>query len=126
MCTEAGADIIFPEAMESEDEFKAYADAVGRPLLANMTEFGKTPYLTTEQFGNLGYDIVIFPVTSLRVTAKAVEDLFTDIKNNGTQFDWLERMQTRNKLYELIEYNRYAEVDQQIAFEQTAPLGQFR
>ena len=120
MCREVGADIIFPEAMESDEEFRTYADAVGGPLLANMTEFGKTPYLTVEQFKELGYDIVIFPVTSLRATAKVVEDLFMDIKSKGTQSGWLDRMQTRSELYELIEYDRYAEADQQIAFEQSS------
>ncbi|MCI0439459.1 MAG: methylisocitrate lyase [Chloroflexi bacterium] len=123
LCKEAGADIIFPEAMESEEEFRTYADAVGGPLLANMTEFGKSPYLTVEQFGGLGYSIVIFPVTALRVAARAVEELFAEIRSKGTQSGWLDRMQTRSQLYGLIEYSRYAEVDQQIAFEQRSRPG---
>jgi methylisocitrate lyase len=115
LCKEAGADIIFPEAMESEEEFKTYADAVDGPLLANMTEFGKSPYLSVDQFHELGYSIVIFPVTALRVAAKTTESLLTDIKNKGTQADWLERMQTRRELYQLIEYDRYEETDRELS-----------
>ena len=115
MCKQAGADVIFPEAMQSEEEFKVYADAVGGNLLANMTEFGKSPYLTVDRYRKLGYNIVIFPVTSLRVAAKAVEDVLTDIKDKGTQAGWLDRMQTRAELYDLIGYDRYAEVDQQLS-----------
>ncbi len=115
ICKEAGADVIFPEAMQSEEEFKAYADAVGGNLLANMTEFGKSPYLSVDQYRELGYNIVIFPVTSLRVAAKAVEDVLTDIRDKGTQAGWLDRMQTRAELYDLIGYERYAEVDQELS-----------
>ncbi len=111
LCKEAGADIIFPEAMQSLDEFRAYADAVGGNLLANMTEFGKSPYLSVDEFAALGYNIVIFPVTTLRVAAKAAEDVLIDIKRTGTQSGWLERMQTRAELYDLIEYDAYAELD---------------
>ena len=117
LCREAGADIIFPEAMESEEEFKIYADAVGGPLLANMTEFGKSPYLSVERFSQLGYDIVIFPVTTLRVAAKTTEALLTDIKEKGTQVDWLKRMQTRKELYDLIEYDSYEEADRKLSRE---------
>jgi methylisocitrate lyase len=115
MCKEAGADIIFPEAMESEEEFKTYAREVGGPLLANMTEFGKSPYLSADRFHELGYNIVIFPVTALRVAAKITEELLTDIKNKGTQADWLDRMQTRKELYELIEYDAYEETDRKLS-----------
>ena len=111
LCKEAGADIIFPEAMQSLDEFKMYADAVGGDLLANMTEFGKSPYLTVDEFAALGYNIVIFPVSTLRVAAKTTEDLLTDLKRTGTQKAWLPKMQTRAELYELIEYDAYAEAD---------------
>ena len=118
---EAGADIIFPEALESEEEFKAYADAVGGPLLANMTEFGKSPYLTVERLQELGYSIVIFPVTTLRVAAKTIEAVLSDIKAKGTQVDWLEHMQTRSELYQLIEYERYEELDRELSREQEHP-----
>lgn len=120
ICREAGADVIFPEAMQSEDEFKTYADAVGGPMLANMTEFGKTPYLSVQRFHELGYSIVIFPVTALRVAAKATELVLTDIKRNGTQEDWLDRMQTRSELYDLIDYDRYEELDRDLSRESKA------
>jgi len=116
MCREAGADIIFPEAMQSEDEFRTYAKAVGGPMLANMTEFGKTPYLSTDEFRELGYQIVIFPVTTLRVANKITEEVLIDIKNKGTQVDWVDRMQTRRELYELIDYEGYLDIDAQLAF----------
>ncbi len=115
LCKEAGADIIFPEAMQSLDEFRMYADAVGGDLLANMTEFGKSPYLSVDEFAALGYNIVIFPVSTLRAAAKTTEDLLTDLKRTGTQVEWLPKMQTRAELYELIEYDAYAEVDSALA-----------
>ncbi len=111
LCKEAGADIIFPEAMQSLDEFKMYADAVGGDLLANMTEFGRSPYLSVDEFATLGYNIVIFPASAMRVATKATEELLTDLKRTGTQKEWLPKMQTRAELYELIEYDAYAEVD---------------
>ncbi|MCH7626408.1 MAG: methylisocitrate lyase [Chloroflexi bacterium] len=120
ICREAGADVIFPEAMQSEEEFKTYADAVGGPMLANMTEFGKTPYLSVQRFHELGYGIVIFPVTALRVAAKATELVLRDIKRNGTQEDWLDRMQTRSELYDLIDYDRYEELDRDLSREAKA------
>ncbi len=113
---EAGADLIFPEALESEDEFKAFADAVGGPLLANMTEFGKTPYISVDRFGELGYTVVIFPVTALRVAARAMESVLADLRRDGTQKAWVDRMQTRQELYQLIEYDRYQELDSRIFF----------
>ena len=108
---EAGADIIFPEALESQEEFAEYSRLVDAPLLANMTEFGKTPYLTVEQFGELGYKLVIFPVTALRVAAKAMEGALEDTLLKGTQRDSLPDMQTRAELYELIRYSDYELMD---------------
>ena len=80
-----------------------------------MTEFGKSPYLTVDRFRELGYNIVIFPVTTLRVAAKVAEDVLTDIKNKGTQVDWIDRMQTRRELYDLIEYDAYEETDRKLS-----------
>ncbi|MCS7313587.1 MAG: methylisocitrate lyase [Acidobacteria bacterium] len=112
---EAGADIIFPEALTSEAEFQAFAEAVPGPLLANMTEFGKTPYITVEQFRRWGYSIVIFPVSTLRVAARVVEDFLRDLWDKGTQVDWLDRMQTRSELYDLIGYADYEALDRRLA-----------
>jgi len=110
---EAGADMIFPEAMQSREEFAQFAKAVDIPLLANMTEFGKSPYLTTADFEALGYKIVIFPMTAFRVMMHAVEEALVTLKQTGTQQGFLDRMQTRQTLYSLIEYDAYNEWDKQ-------------
>ncbi|MEX2416422.1 MAG: methylisocitrate lyase [Paenibacillaceae bacterium] len=112
---QAGADGIFPEALENEEEFRYFSNQVKAPLLANMTEFGKTPYYTAEQFESMGYRMVIYPVTSLRVAAKAVERVFKDIFETGTQQGHLENMQTRNELYDTIYYFDYEDLDGKVA-----------
>ncbi len=112
---EAGADIIFPEALESEEEFAAFARAVDAPLLANMTEFGKTPYIPARRFAEWGYRIVIFPVTTLRIAARAVEEALVALRDAGTQQGLLDRMQSRQELYELIGYREYERLDQELA-----------
>jgi methylisocitrate lyase len=117
---EAGADVIFPEALETEDEFRAYAQAVPGPLLANMTEFGKSPLLSAERLGELGYRLVIFPVSAARVAAKHVGAMYADLVRDGAQGEWLDRMMTRAELYELIGYDAYAELDRSLAREDDA------
>ncbi|MFC5531319.1 methylisocitrate lyase [Cohnella yongneupensis] len=112
---EAGADGIFPEALENEAEFKQFRSSVSGPLLANMTEFGKTPYYKADQFEVWGYDMVIYPVSSLRVAAKAYERVFEEIRDQGTQADSVKEMQTRQQLYETIRYYDYEELDGKIA-----------
>ncbi len=102
---DAGADMIFPEALQNETEFERFAQDVAVPLLANMTEFGKTPYLTVDEFAGMGYRIVIFPVTLQRVAMKAVEHALATLRAHGTQRDLLERMQTRRELYDLLGYD---------------------
>lgn len=109
---DAGADAIFPEALESAEEFRMFARQIGAtglkvPLVANMTEFGKTPYLRVSEFEDLGYRIVLFPVTALRIAAKAIETMLTDLKSAGSQHALLERMQTRQQLYDLLRYDEY-------------------
>lgn len=112
---EAGADVVFPEALESADEFGRYAQAVDAPLLANMTEFGKTPYLTVDEFAALGYKLVIFPATALRAAAGAMRDAMSALRAAGTQAGILDKMQTRAELYDLIGYADYAERDSRFA-----------
>ena len=112
---EAGADAIFPEALESAEEFRMFAQRISAPLLANMTEFGKTPYYTAEEFAKLGYRMVIYPVTSLRVAAKAYERIFQVMKEQGTQKGELANMQTRSELYEAISYEEFEALDKEIA-----------
>src|SRR5699024_3470955 len=95
---EAGADAIFPDALDTEDEFRLFAEQIDIPLLANMTEFGPTPYFTADAFQDMGMDLVIYPVTSLRVAAKAYERIFDMIKKEGSQKEGLSDMQTREEL----------------------------
>ena len=112
---EAGADVIFPEALQNEKEFKQFGQEVDAPLLANMTEFGQTPYYTAKEFEKMGYSMVIYPVTSMRVAAKAYERVFELIKNTGTQKEAIEDMQSRSELYETISYNDFEDLDKNIA-----------
>ena len=111
----AGADGIFPEALETDEEFRLFSEKVDVPLLANMTEFGKTPYMTAKEFEKMGFAMVIYPVTSLRVAAKAYERVFQLIKQEGTQEEALDDMQTRKELYETISYEDFEALDQTIA-----------
>ena len=106
---EAGADAIFPEALETLVEFKRFAREMKVPLLANMTEFGKSPLLSFQELSDLGYRMVIFPQSAFRVSMKASEEFLRDLKERGTQSDWIDRMQTRNELYELLDYDPNAE-----------------
>jgi methylisocitrate lyase len=112
---EAGADLVFPEALVSEDEFAEFARAVDAPLLANMTEFAVGPALDVASLGALGYRLVIFPVSASRVAAKQVERFYEDLVRDGTQAGWLDRMLTRDELYELIRYDDYAELDRSVS-----------
>ncbi|MEP6822989.1 MAG: methylisocitrate lyase [Chthoniobacterales bacterium] len=102
---DAGADAIFPEALQNEEEFRNFAKAVKAPLLANMTEFGRSPLLTLEQLTEFGYKMVIYPQTAFRVTMFAAGQMLRDLKRSGTQEGWLDRMQTRKELYELLDYD---------------------
>jgi len=108
----AGADMIFPEALESKEEFAEFRKKVTLPLLANMTEFGKTASLTASEFEELGYNIVIFPVTAFRSMMKAVEKTFKELKSKGSQKAILDSLMTREEFYELIDYRKYEQADQ--------------
>lgn len=109
----AGADVIFPEALESESEFAKFAKECPGLLLANMTEFGKSPNLDAKTLGDMGYRLILFPVTSLRIALKAVEQLFDGIIKSGHQRDFMNKMMTRADLYELLGYTEYEERDRQ-------------
>ncbi|HEX8749499.1 MAG TPA: isocitrate lyase/phosphoenolpyruvate mutase family protein, partial [Nitrospira sp.] len=113
---DAGADAIFPEALESADEFRAFARQLIKeggkaPLVANMTEFGKTPYLSVAEFEDLGYRLVLFPVTALRMATKAIDQMLSELRSRGTQRNLLEQMQTRQQLYDLLKYAEYEQRD---------------
>jgi len=101
----AGADAIFPEALQNEQEFRDFAKEVKAPLLANMTEFGKSPLLSLAQLAELGYRMVIYPQTAFRVSMFAAGQMLRDLKTSGTQADWIDRMQTRKELYDLLGYD---------------------
>lgn len=101
----AGADAVFPEALPNRAEFTRFAKDVDVPLLANMTEFGCSPYLSVDDFVEIGYRLVIFPVTLQRIAMKAVLSALEVLREQGTQRDLLERMQTRQELYDLLQYN---------------------
>jgi len=104
---DTGADAIFPEGLETRAEFKRFAKEIKSPLLANMTEFGKTPYITVDEFEDMGYKMVIFPLTGFRVMLKSVRDAMTELKKSGTQKNLLKKMLTRKELYKLLRYEGY-------------------
>ena len=113
----AGADAIFPEALESAEEFKTFAEATRDPgimFMANMTEWGKTPFLTIKEFSHLGYHIVLFPMTLFRVMAKAVKEALLELRNQGTQQAFIERMQSREELYDVLDYKHYDQFERQM------------
>ena len=111
--SKAGADIIFPEALETREEFAEFRRKVKLPLMANMTEFGKTPYLKVEEFESLGYNLVIFPVTAFRAAMKAVKDTLSTLKAEGSQKGMLDSLMTREEYYDLIDYYEYEEADKE-------------
>ncbi|HET9856736.1 MAG TPA: methylisocitrate lyase [Chthoniobacterales bacterium] len=105
----AGADAIFPEALQSADEFRDFAKEIEVPLMANMTEFGKSPLLSFRELADFGYRMVIFPQSAFRVSMKATGKFLEALKKSGTQNDWLDQMQTRQELYQLLDYDPAAE-----------------
>ena len=111
---DAGAEIIFPEALADEKDFEKVRKELSCYLLANMTEFGKTKLLNYKELENLGYNIVIYPVTTQRLAMKNVEDGLRDIYSNGHQNNIISKMQTRKRLYELVEYEKYNSLDEKI------------
>jgi len=119
---EAGADAIFPEALHSAEMFREFARRVEAPLLANMTEFGRTPFFTASEFEEMGYRMVIWPVSSLRVANKAQEELYAAIRRDGGTHKMIDRMQTRAELYETIGYSEYEALDASIV-KTVVPMG---
>jgi methylisocitrate lyase len=111
---DAGADLIFTEALTGPADFEKFRAALDVPLLANMTEFGKSELLTTSQLTDLGYNVVIYPVTTLRLAMFAVEHGLREIDSKGTQSGLLDQMQHRKRLYELLRYADYNEFDDEI------------
>ncbi len=114
MYLDAGADAIFPEALNTAEMFREFASKVNAPLLANMTEFGRTPFFTAAEFEAMGYKMVIWPVSSLRVANKAQEQLYAAIKRDGGTQNMVDRMQTRAELYATIGYHEFEALDSSI------------
>ena len=112
---ESGADMIFTEALESEDEFRRFAREVHGDLLANMTEFGKSPLLTTDLLRQVGYRAVIFPLTAFRTALKATQNAYDILFSKGTQKNLLDIMMSRNEFYEVIGYHEYEKEDNELA-----------
>jgi len=111
---DAGADAIFPEAMQNENEFEIFRRAIDVPMMANMTEFGKSPLLSARTLAEIGYNLVIYPVTTLRLAMGAVQKGLAEIAETGTQSGLVQEMQTRAQLYDLIRYEDYNTFDQDI------------
>jgi methylisocitrate lyase len=111
---EAGADAIFPEALNTAEMFREFASRIDAPLLANMTEFGRTPFFTAGEFEAMGYRMVIWPVSALRVANKAQEELYAAIRRDGGTHNMVDRMQTRAELYATIGYHKYEALDASI------------
>ncbi len=110
----AGADIVFADGLAEKIDFETFSSKVNAPALANMTEFGKTPYYTAEQFEEMGYRIIIWPVSQLRVALKAMEELYETIASEDGTKSQKHKMKTRSELYELIGYFNYEALDQSI------------
>ena len=111
---DAGAEIIFPEALKDEIEFEKVRKSLDCYLLANMTEFGRTKLLNYKELESIGYNIVIYPVTSQRLAMKSVEDGLRVIFEDGHQNNIIDKMQTRKRLYEIVEYEKYNSLDEKI------------
>jgi methylisocitrate lyase len=113
----AGADAIFPEALESGAEFQQFANALNHLptfLVANMTEWGKTPFLLVKEFSQLGFHMVLFPMTVFRIMARSVEETLRELNEKGTQQDLIGRMQTRKELYDVLRYEEYTQFDSRV------------
>ncbi len=110
----AGADVIFPEALRTRSEFREFARKLDAPLLANMTEFGKTEYISVSEFRKMGYELVIFPVTTFRVMMGSVRAALEELGKSGTQKGLLKEMMTREEFHDLIDYDSYAKLDSSV------------
>jgi methylisocitrate lyase len=106
-CVEAGADMIFPEAMQDLEQYRRLVEAVGVPVLANITEFGQTPLYTTEELASVGVGLVLYPLSAFRAMNQAALQVYQVIRREGTQRSVVDRMQTREELYDFLDYHRY-------------------
>jgi methylisocitrate lyase len=105
-----GADVIFAEALTSLDDFRQFTAAVKAPVLANITEFGKTPLLTTAELASAGVRLALYPLSAFRAMSRAAEEVYAAIRRDGTQRSVVDQMQTREELYEVLDYHRYEQI----------------
>ena len=106
-CVEAGADAIFPEAILDLEQYKLFTETIGVPVLANITEFGKTPLFTQKELSDVGVDMVLYPLTAFRAMSLSAEKIYNSIIKDGTQEPLLDIMQTREELYEVLDYYNF-------------------
>ena len=106
---EAGADAIFAEAVIEIDQYKSFKENLKIPILANITEFGKTPYFTKEELQRVGIDMILYPLSAFKAMSKAAQEVYIEILKKGTQKHIVDKMQTRDELYELLDYHSYEE-----------------
>ena len=106
-CVEAGADMIFPEAIDSLETYQKFTEALDVPILANITEFGATPLFTTEELKSVGIAIALYPLSAFRAMNKAALEVYQTIKRNGSQRELIDLMQTREELYDFLDYHDY-------------------
>ena len=104
---DAGADAIFAEAVTEIDQYKKFSDQINVPLLANITEFGQTPLFSKTELSEVGVDMVLYPLSAFRAMSKAAEEVYTEILEQGTQETLLDKMQTRDELYEILDYHTF-------------------
>jgi methylisocitrate lyase len=111
----AGADAIFPEALQTEEEFREFHNKVPAVLLANMTEYGKSPLLSSKELGTMGYRIVIFPLTAFRATIKTMDFVYSELRKKGTQREMMDKIASRSEFYDIIKYSEYENEDKEIS-----------
>jgi len=104
---EAGADMIFAEALKSLDEYRQFTNAIKVPVLANITEFGQTPLFTVDELKSVGVQLVLYPLSAFRAMSQAALGVYSEIRQQGTQKAVLDRMQTRTELYEVLRYQSF-------------------
>ncbi len=119
-CVDAGADMIFPEAMTELDQYRQFVDAVGVPVLANITEFGATPLFTTAELASVGVKLALYPLSAFRAASKAALEVYRRLLADGTQQGVVDTMQTRMELYEFLEYHQYEQTLDQLFSEETS------
>ena len=119
-CVEAGADMIFPEAMIELEQYRRFVDAVQVPVLANITEFGATPLFTTDELASAGVKLALYPLSAFRAASKAALEVYRRLLEDGTQQNVVDTMQTRMELYDFLDYHDYEQKLDKLFSEETS------